>query len=298
MLRVINISMIFFIYLIIMLLVAVFVYRDAKKRNMNALGWALVAFFVPMLLGVIVYLICREPLVDMQCPNCGAGIAKEAKVCPQCDRSLLTQCPECEFPVQKGWKSCPSCGARLPESYEQPVRAYRKDNGFVIIIVVVALSVLGVLLTTFSLANLGHKNEMHFSEGFFGFEGMYNITKEDLSGNEVIVSWIEEADKSNKDVHVLLSKGSDTCLIYVKDNEYLMSSGMTLDYYDEKCEILIDIETSGYEDTYGYDFFFYEFEVYEDTEVRAVIDGYDREAELSVIDEDISMSTWGGLANE
>ncbi len=294
----VNVSLIFIIYLIVMLVAAIFVYQDARKRNMGAIGWALLAFFVPMLLGVIVYLICRNPLIDMQCPNCGAGIGKEARECPQCKRPLLTQCPECEFPVQRGWKTCPKCGCVLPENYAQPIRSYRKDNGIVVIIVIVVLVVLGLILASFSLVKMNHGGT-HISEGYAGYEGMYNISKEDMGGNDAITSWIEESDKSNKDVFVLLSKSSNTCLIYVKNNEYLMECNLSLDYYDEKeCDMILDIESSQYKDSFGYDFFLYEFEVYEDTEVMVNLDRNTASVEVSFTDADISMSTWGGQANE
>lgn len=291
---VITVSAIFILYVTVMLIGAVFVYVDAKKRNMSAIGWALVAFFVPMLLGVILYLICRNPLIDMLCPKCGAGIIKEQKECPQCKYPLLTQCPECEFPVQKGWKSCPKCGVSLPESYGQPVRSYRKDNGIVVIIVIVVLVVLGVLWASFSLVNI-RKGENHYSEGYAGFEGMYNITKEDMSQNEAIASWIKASDKSNKDIHVLISKSSSTALIYVKNVDFLMNSNIMLDYINgTECAVEFHIETSVYEDSYGYDFFLYEFEMYEDTDVVVYMNEVQSKAEVTTTDADIRMSTWGG----
>ena len=241
---VVNVSMIFTIYLFVVFIGAVFVFWDAGKRNMNAIGWAFIVFFVPMLLGLIVYLVCRNPMIDMQCPNCGAGIEKGQKECYQCKLQLLTQCPECGFPVQKGWKSCPKCGVGLPETYEQPVRAYRKDNGIVVIIVIVVLVVLGVLWASFSLVN--NRQEGHFSEGYSGYEGMYNISKEDMSGNETIVSWIEASDTSKEDIHVLLSKSNGTALIYVKNEKSLMNSNIELEYLDNEEIEAIWLARGGY----------------------------------------------------
>jgi hypothetical protein len=46
------------------LIVGLFVYRDAKKRGMPALRWALIAAFFPALMGFIIYLLTRLPRKD------------------------------------------------------------------------------------------------------------------------------------------------------------------------------------------------------------------------------------------
>ena len=43
----------------ILILIGVYVYRDAERRDMNGLLWALVAVFVPSLIGLIIYLLVR-----------------------------------------------------------------------------------------------------------------------------------------------------------------------------------------------------------------------------------------------
>ena len=44
-------------------LIAYFVYNDAQKRGMNAVVWAIVGFLFG-LIGVIIYLIARKPVVE------------------------------------------------------------------------------------------------------------------------------------------------------------------------------------------------------------------------------------------
>ena len=97
-------------------------------------------------------------------------------------------------------------------------------------------------------------------------EGLYNITEDDFAENETITEWLEDCKKSNKSVYVLLSKESETCLVYVKDNEHLISSTIDLTYYDDQeCDVTIFIDETQYENSYGYHFFLYEFEQFEDT---------------------------------
>lgn len=284
-----------FIYFFLAVVSAIYVYTDAKKRGMNAVMWALIALFVPFLLGLIIYLIFRKPLMEFQCPKCGNGLETHAKICPQCGHSLVTQCPECNFPVQRGWKSCPQCGNELPTNFEQPVRTYQKDSsGFIVIGVIVGIIVLTIVVILITYGANSISGNYH-SESYVGLEGMYNITKDDLSGNSTIQTWIEESDASEETVHVLLSKSSNTCLIYVKHSEGLLSSNMELEYInDEKCSAIIFIDETEYEDLYGYDFFLYEFEVWDETEVDICLNVDDTEERITFTDADISIGTWGG----
>lgn len=280
--------------------VVVFVYRDAQKRDMNAIGWALIAVLVPLFLGLIMYLLCRKPLVEMQCPQCGAGVTPQTKVCPQCGNKFVTQCPQCEFPVQKGWSACPSCGTPLPESYGQPVRAYKKDNGIWGLVVVVVLVLLAFFLAIFSICTLSRiDSNIEQSVGYGGYEGMYNITAEDMAGNTTISEWIAACGE-DEDVYVLLSTASDTCLIYLPGQEKLMRSDLNIEYSSsDKCYACVYVTTTKYEDKYGYDFFLYEFEVCEETDVDVFIDDeYYYDVTVTMTDKDISMKSWGGQENE
>ena len=59
-----DIAFMFFLMIIVALLVpilvGIYVYRDAKTRNMDALLWTLVSMLIPGLLGLIIYLIIRN----------------------------------------------------------------------------------------------------------------------------------------------------------------------------------------------------------------------------------------------
>ena len=60
-----------------------FVYGDARRRNMPAVPWTLVAFFVPNLLGFLLYFVLRKPLAT-PCPQCGQAMTPEQRFCSWC----------------------------------------------------------------------------------------------------------------------------------------------------------------------------------------------------------------------
>lgn len=110
----------FILMLVFSLVIIVWVYRDAEKKGMNGVLWALLVF-VGNVVGLLIYLIVRndehpravaagrkEP-----CPSCGALVAQSFSFCPQCGTKLKLTCPACENPVEKDWKVCPHCGEEL-----------------------------------------------------------------------------------------------------------------------------------------------------------------------------------------
>lgn len=68
-----------------------YVYGDARRRNMPAVPWTLIALFVPNLLGFLLYFVLRKPLAS-PCPQCGQAITADQRFCPWCgyERPLPT----------------------------------------------------------------------------------------------------------------------------------------------------------------------------------------------------------------
>lgn len=101
-----------FAFLFILIGLSMYVYRDAEKRGMNGLLWALVAFFVPYFLGFVIYLLSRKPLQNF-CGACGKTAPPEAAHCPYCGASMRRQCPACQAPAEQGFQFCAACGGKL-----------------------------------------------------------------------------------------------------------------------------------------------------------------------------------------
>lgn len=92
--------------------IAVFVYKDAKKRGMNRWMWMTIAVFAPNLLGLVIYLVIRNSNTK-KCPDCGKKIGQDYRVCPYCGRSLMDHCPGCGRDVSPEWVACPYCKYEL-----------------------------------------------------------------------------------------------------------------------------------------------------------------------------------------
>jgi RNA polymerase subunit RPABC4/transcription elongation factor Spt4 len=121
--------------LVLWIAVIVWVYRDAERRNMNGVLWALLVFF-GNLIALLIYLIIRSdhpqsaappaasappataPPASAQtapaaCPSCHKSVSGGYTYCPHCGAALRTVCPSCSKPVEKDWKACPYCGKKL-----------------------------------------------------------------------------------------------------------------------------------------------------------------------------------------
>ena len=107
-------------FLILWILVIVWVYRDAEKKGMNGILWALLVF-IGNLIGLIIYLIVRSnnttvlpPSKNLiTCPQCHQEVNSEFTFCPHCGNRLTAVCPKCGRHVEESWKACPYCGHQL-----------------------------------------------------------------------------------------------------------------------------------------------------------------------------------------
>ena len=92
-----------------------YVYRDAKRRGMNAGLWTLlVAILFPsvFVIGLIIYLLVRDPL-PYQCPQCASTVSARFNFCPNCKYNLHPACPQCQREVADTDKFCPYCATEL-----------------------------------------------------------------------------------------------------------------------------------------------------------------------------------------
>ena len=108
--------------LIIWLILVFWVYRDAERRGMNGVLWALLVL-IGNFIGLIIYLIVRTEEFSRQlgaeltqnCPACGKVVPQKYAFCPHCGTKLKAVCPSCDKPVSSDWKVCPHCGQKLTE---------------------------------------------------------------------------------------------------------------------------------------------------------------------------------------
>lgn len=93
-------------------LLAGYVSRDVKRRNMSAPLWMLMVILMPAGIGAIVYFLVRQPLVS-RCPHCSTEIQAGYHFCPQCRFQTSPVCGLCHRGVQITDLYCTQCGHDL-----------------------------------------------------------------------------------------------------------------------------------------------------------------------------------------
>ena len=190
----------FAFFLLIPVMIGIYVYRDAKRRHMDAALWTILAILVPSFIGFVIYLIVRSSHSDLSCPQCGAAVTREFMVCPNCGAALKNQCPNCGHAVESGWKVCPRCSAPLPENAPpvMPVKSRDKNLKYILVAVIAIPLVLFALLAIFSVVSyqsIGHSDAVVTSttDGF---------TREEITNPE-INHWLDQCDQSGDGIYVL-----------------------------------------------------------------------------------------------
>ena len=166
------------------LLIGVYVYRDAKRRGMNAALWTLIAILAPSLIGFIIYLLVRGNYSNLKCPRCDTTVTEQFVVCPKCGAKLKPSCPYCSTPVEPDWTVCPKCAQPLPNVQEDIVTPVQpKDKTLwkilaaIIIIPVVLLLALGLSFSAVSGGGASSLREVSFDE-YYADQEIPESTKE------------------------------------------------------------------------------------------------------------------------
>jgi hypothetical protein len=118
-----SVSFFSLILLILWIAVIVWVYKDAERRGMNGVLWALLVL-IGNLIGLIIYLIIRTDTIPesdeeeeedtkLPCPSCKKPVEPGYAFCPHCGARLQEGCPKCGESVEANWKACPHCGEKL-----------------------------------------------------------------------------------------------------------------------------------------------------------------------------------------
>lgn len=186
----VTIFMLLFV-LIIPVFVGVYVYRDARRRQMNAALWTLVAVLAPSLVGFIIYLLVRGSYSDLKCPQCGGQVREEYLVCPRCGAKLKGSCSSCGAAFESDWKVCPHCANPIDQTDEVTPPVRRKDRAlwkllllFILVPILLIVLVFGLRFGTSSGAtNMGRIDMTSYLEE---------------KDNEEIFAWL---DAQMKDAH-------------------------------------------------------------------------------------------------
>ena len=237
-----TVIMLFAVLLILTLPVIVgsYVYKDAKKRNMDAVLWTAVVILVPGLVGLIIYLIVRGNSSDATCPVCENDVSDSHVLCPYCGNPLKLCCKNCQTVISPSWKLCPQCGTEIkPEDFAQfkepKPKKEKSIRGLVIVLIVVPLLALIIGIIGLRLFS--------FDSGHVSLSSMSGYHLE-VPANDVgpeIKAWIADCDAKGGGVYVLrLSPEKSALLVtdniedkessfyaYVYINQYVGAPGLT-----------------------------------------------------------------------
>lgn len=193
----------FIIVALLPLLIGVYVYRDSKRRGMNAALWTLIAILAPSLIGFIIYLLVRGNYSNLKCPRCDTTVTEQYVVCPKCGAKLKPSCPNCSAPVEPDWTVCPKCAHPLPEMQNDIVTPVRpKDKTLwkilaaIVIIPVVLILVLGLSFSAVSGGGSSSIREVSFDE-------YYADQELPESAKEYVQKWVEEIEPETDHVYAL-----------------------------------------------------------------------------------------------
>lgn len=151
----------------IVLIVGLYVYRDAKARGMKAGIWTMIAVLMPCFIGLIMYVLMRDDEKNLRCISCG-------------------------YPVKPDWKVCPVCETPLPKSTPMTSATLEKDKG--IWKVTTAAIVIPICICVIMGAVMMPRINNHYLGGMTS----YNMTVDDVR-NEDLQQWFRECDAKNDD---------------------------------------------------------------------------------------------------
>ena len=101
------------LYAVFTLLLAVWVFRDARRRDFLPAMWGLLTL-IGNVVAWLVYMLVRSRGVGSRCPHCGTALRMGFAYCPACGAQVRRSCPACGHAAEDGWKVCPYCGRELP----------------------------------------------------------------------------------------------------------------------------------------------------------------------------------------
>lgn len=100
-------SIIMLLFMIYWIIIALWVYQNARKSKLSAPVWGIITLFTN-LAGVLVYAIYKH--INGVCAFCGAVQSKGNVFCTFCGKTIGTTCEECGHSLKATDNYCPKCG--------------------------------------------------------------------------------------------------------------------------------------------------------------------------------------------
>lgn len=87
-----------------------YAYKDANRRDMNGLLWAILTFVLPIV-GFLLYLAVRNPIPGQEKTKNQPKVILEKEIIER--EVVKVKCPYCGALIDQGLDKCPHCGAPL-----------------------------------------------------------------------------------------------------------------------------------------------------------------------------------------
>ena len=196
----IALSFVLLLFLLLLVLIGTYVYRDASKRKMNAPLWTILAVFAPAMIGFILYLLVRGSYSDAQCPVCSANVSESFAACPHCGAKLKPLCPSCQQPVEPEWKVCPYCARPIEGEVGEYSPPIRKKDRFLgkLLAAVILIPALLLLLAILSFSFFGTSSSGALSATMLS-AGDYLSSMD----NREVDKWMEKSGSEYSTAYVL-----------------------------------------------------------------------------------------------
>ncbi len=184
---------------ILIAVIGIYVYRDAKSRGMNAVLWTLIAILAPTFIGFIIYLLVRGNYANLKCPRCDAPVTDRFVICPKCGAKLQPSCPNCSAPVELDWKMCPKCAQPLPDDLQQdvcPPTRPKDKTLWKVLAVIIAIPLIYVIIAIFSMVSISSS----------GASSITSLTVDDYMQemqNDEIEAWFESVGDNYNTAYIL-----------------------------------------------------------------------------------------------
>lgn len=186
-------------------LIGIYVYRDARRRSMNATLWALLSAFAPGFVGLIIYLVVRSEHTDLCCRNCGKPVRESFAVCPHCGTSLKEHCTNCNEVLETGWANCPHCGTAVSEEQKDRMNIPQKrDSGLGKLL---AVLILVPIILFFSLTVLTSSVVAARNTPFSSDSTTLPTVESAVEEYPFLEKWISDCDAKGKGTYVLPYEG-------------------------------------------------------------------------------------------
>ncbi len=100
-------SVVMLLFMIYWIIIALWVYQNARKCKLSAPVWGIVTLFTNIG-GVLVYLSYKN--INGICGFCGAVQSRGNVFCTECGKKIGTTCTKCGHYLKSSDNYCPKCG--------------------------------------------------------------------------------------------------------------------------------------------------------------------------------------------